>query len=108
MSIRDDLHCPKCKARIIVDCLASNPPQYECRCCRCDWGLRYFQRADSFAQITQEEIESTGCEKCDKLKGNRLCPTCEIEMCESCILQNMNRVEELKQELKGKKVKNEL
>lgn len=51
-----ELKCPKCQKNLQVMCLYSNPPQYETTC-YCGFELRYFQRKDSFKQISQEEID---------------------------------------------------
>ena len=53
------MKCPKCKAvRLQEAALASCPPRYEYWCCACGWGLRYFQRANSFVKLTEQERKS--------------------------------------------------
>jgi hypothetical protein len=53
------MKCPKCNSnRLQEACLASNPPQYEYYCNGCGWGLRHFQRKDSFVKLTDEEKQA--------------------------------------------------
>jgi hypothetical protein len=47
----------------------------------------------------RDEWRNNGCPKCAKMTTDRLCPKCEIEMCEAAILSNMNRIEQLKKEI---------
>lgn len=49
---------------------------------------------------------TTGCPACDKIQlktGSKIavCPACEIEYEEHCILVSMNRIKELKKKLEG-------
>ncbi len=53
-----ELKCPKCKRPLIVMCLLSYPPKYECGCNSCGFALRYFDREDNYKQITQEEVDN--------------------------------------------------
>ena len=51
------LICPSCGKRFMIDCLCSNPAQYEGYCGgSCDFNIRWFQRKDPHALITQEEL----------------------------------------------------
>lgn len=50
------LECPKCGSIRLQELhLACNPPQYEYFCPKCGWGLRYFDREDPFAKLTEKE-----------------------------------------------------
>jgi len=50
------LKCPSCKLLKLQEItLASNPPRYEYWCPYCGWGLRYFQRDNSFVKLTDKE-----------------------------------------------------
>jgi len=50
------MKCPKCSSpRLQELVLVSNPPQYEYFCPVCEWGLRYFNRKNSFIKLTNEE-----------------------------------------------------
>jgi hypothetical protein len=53
------MKCPQCNhiQQNSVICLTSNPPQYEWQCNYCDFELPYYERKDSFKQITQEELD---------------------------------------------------
>jgi hypothetical protein len=54
-------------------CLASNPPQYDAECCNgCGVGVRWFQRSDPFAHVTQAEVNAAA----EKLGSHALqkCP----------------------------------
>lgn len=79
-----NLKCPKCFQRLRVDCLASNPPQYEAMCGHCDFELRYFQRKDSCLEITQEELDNNKSIEIKKI----LCDACSLK--ESCLYVNDN------------------
>ena len=51
------LRCPKCGSGVIVLCLASYPAKYDCECLRrCGYELMYYDRKNSCAEITQEEL----------------------------------------------------
>lgn len=54
-----NLRCPECKClNHSYNMLPSNPPQYEFICSRdCGFALRYFNRKDSRALITQAELD---------------------------------------------------
>lgn len=52
------LTCPCCKSKFTyTGTLASNPPQFEFNCGRCDYGLRYYERTTSQNPITQGELD---------------------------------------------------
>ena len=57
MSI-NGLICPHCQGkRNSIMCLASNPPQFEYQCCHCLWGIRFYEREDSYKHFNQEELD---------------------------------------------------
>ena len=49
--------CSVCKSELQVACLASNPPQYEYGCSKCNWSLRAFNRGDPHEQLMQSELD---------------------------------------------------
>jgi hypothetical protein len=51
----DRLKCPKCKSYGLTICLTSYPAQYEFDC-YCGFKLKYYDRKDSYKDITQEEL----------------------------------------------------
>jgi hypothetical protein len=87
------LTCPNCKGgRNRISTLASNPPQYEYECCRCDWCLRYFDRIDSKKDITQDELDTKYAEKlrgCEKMEERALRPGQKVIVREDLRVKNI-------------------
>jgi len=53
------LTCPNCGNKFYdIIYLASNPMQYEYQCRKCTWGIRYFERDNSFKMILQNELDN--------------------------------------------------
>lgn len=48
--------CPHCGRLMFHLSLASNPGQYESGCNSCGFSLRYWDRKDRYAPVTQEEL----------------------------------------------------
>jgi len=69
---KQKLTCPNCNSKFYdIICLASNPLQYEYQCRKCQWGLRYFERSNSFKKITQNELDRIY-ENNNNKKGNNI------------------------------------
>ena len=58
MFISSELICPECGSKKhAINCLTSYPAQYEYECNVCGFSLKYYDRKNSYANISQNELE---------------------------------------------------